>query len=130
MIETIQWRSSIEAFHSSKKSVRNTCQVTCEFVEYEVSCTYHHFPIVWFLCMYYLLNTFFQMCLILSGDIETNPGPSTTKICPSCDAQIHIRKKIRMCGYRFNQNYQNLKIACLCFSYQKLLKSWYVNRTW
>ena len=109
MIETMQWRASIGAFYTSKKSVRNTCQVRCEFVEYEISCTSHHFPIVCFLSMYYVLNIFFQMFLVLSGDIETNPGPSTTKICPSCDAQIHIRKKICMCGYRFNQNYQHLK---------------------
>ena len=39
----------------------------------------------------------------------TNPGPITTKTCPCCDAQLHIRKKICICGYAFNQNYQNLK---------------------
>ena len=54
------------------------------------------------------INVFFQMSLILSGDIETNPGPITTKTCPCCDAQLHI-KKICICGYAFNQNYQNLK---------------------
>ena len=115
MIDTNQWRASIGAFNISNKSVR-TCihdKVRCgydclEFMEYEVSSTCNYL-IVWFLSAYYVLNVFFQMCLILSGDIETNPGPITTKTCPSCDAQIHIRKKICTCGYAFNQNYQNLK---------------------
>ena len=115
MIDTNQWRASIGAFNISNKSVR-TCihdKVRCgydclEFMEYEVSSTCNYL-IVWFLSAYYVLNVFFLMCLIFSGDIETNPGPITTKTCPSCDAQIHIRKKICTCGYAFNQNYQNLK---------------------
>ena len=115
MIDTNQWRASIGAFNISSKSVR-TCihdKVRCgydcvEFMEYKVSSTCNY-SIAWFLSVYYVLNVVFQMCLILSGDIETNPGPITTKTCPSCDAQIHIRKNICICGYAFNQNYQNLK---------------------
>ena len=59
------------------------------------------------LCISYVLTIFFQMSLILSGDVETNPGP-VTKTCPSCNLQIHIRKKICMCGYIFNRNHLNL----------------------
>ena len=47
------------------------------------------------------------MLLLICGDIESNPGP--VKTCPSCNAQIHIRKKGCVCGYLFNRNYQNLK---------------------
>ena len=116
MIDTNQWKASIGAFNISNKSVRTCCihdKVRCgynclEFIEYEV-CSTCNYSFVWFLSVYYVLNVFFQMCLILSGDIETNPGPITTKTCPSCDTQIHIRKKICACGYAFNQNYQNLK---------------------
>ena len=106
MIDTNQWRASIGAFNiSTKRSVSYTDdKIWCDCLECK-SCTCH--PITWFMSVYYVLNVFFQMCLILSGDIETNPGP--VKTCPSCDAQIHIRKKICMCGYVFNQNYQNLK---------------------
>ena len=120
MIDIIQWRASIGGFNISVQSVRNTCidnnircdNIRCdslEFIEYEVPSTCHYFPIVWFLSVYYVLNIFFQICLILSGDIETNPGPISYKTCPSCDAQIPIRKKICLCGYAFSQKYQNLK---------------------
>ena len=111
MIDTTQWRASIGAFHNSKMSVRNTYM--CDKVKYDCfkfivdEISFHHFSIVWFLSMYYVLTTFFQMSLILSGDVETNPGP-VTKTCPSCDLQIHIRKKICMCGYAFNRNHLNL----------------------
>lgn len=114
MIDINQWRASIGAFNISRRSVsytNDTIGCDClEFMEYEVFCMYHYFPIVCFLSVYYALNVFFQMFLILSGDIETNPGP--VKTCPSCDAQIHIKKKICMCGYAFNQNYKQL-IRCL-----------------
>ena len=117
MIDIIQWRASIGGFNISVQSVRNTCidnniwcdNIRCdslEFIEYEVPSTCHYFPIVWFLSVYYVLNIFFQICLILSGDIETNPGPISYKTCPSCDAQIPIRKKICLCGYAFSQKYQ------------------------
>ena len=112
MIDTIQWRASIGGFNNiSVQSVRNACignNIRCDsldFIEYKVPST-HYFPIVWFLSLYYVLNIFFQICLILSGDIETNPGPISHKTCPSCDAHIPIRKKI---CYAFSQKYQNLK---------------------
>ena len=117
MIDTNQWRASIGAFNiSTKRLVSYTDDnIWCdclEFIECECIC---HFPR--FLSVCYILNIFFQMCLILSGDIETNPGP--VKTCPSCDAQIHIRKKICTCGYVFNQNYQNLNPFPICASPSK-----------
>ena len=68
MIDTNQWRATIGAFNVSKNPVR-TCiveKVRCgyEFIGYEISCIY--FPIVWFLFVYYVINVFFQMSLILS----------------------------------------------------------------
>ena len=49
------------------------------------------------LCPKYL----FQISLILSRDIEINPGPVINKTCPSCDAQVPIRKKTCVCGHMF-----------------------------
>ena len=114
MIDINQWRASIGSFYiSTKRSASytyDTIRYDClEFMEYEVSCIYHYFPIVWFISVYYVLNVFFQMSLLLSGDVETNPGP--VKTCPSCDAEIHIRKKICICGYVFNQRYHLPKLT-------------------
>ena len=38
--------------------------------------------------------------LLLSGDVETNPGP-VTKVCPACSRSVHIRKTICDCGNVF-----------------------------
>ena len=35
--------------------------------------------------------------LLLSGDVETNPGP-VTKVCPACSRSVHIRKTVCDCG--------------------------------
>ena len=122
MIGTSQWQASIGAFNiSTKRSVSyadNKTGCEClEFIEYEVSCTCHYFPIVWFLSVYYVLNVFFQMLLLICGDIESNLGP--VKTCPSCNAQIHIRKKVCVCGYLFNRNLKTLSPFPTCASPSK-----------
>ena len=38
--------------------------------------------------------------LLLSGDVETNPGP-VTKVCPACSRSVHIRKTVCDCGNVF-----------------------------
>ena len=38
--------------------------------------------------------------LLLSGDVETNPGPAT-KVCPACSRLVHIRKTVCDCGNVF-----------------------------
>ena len=45
-----------------------------------------------------MLHCFLYACilLLLSGDMETNPGPVTT-VCPECSRLVHIRKNA--CDY-------------------------------
>ena len=43
-------------------------------------------------CCYYYVRV-----LLLSGDVELNPGPC--KYCPACNASIHIRRVYCDCGY-------------------------------
>ena len=131
MIDIIQWCASIGVFNNiSVQSVRNACidnNIRCdslEFIEYEVPST-HYFPIVWFLSLYYVLNIFFQISLILSGDIETNPGPISHKTCPSCDAHIPIRKRFACVVMHSAKNINNISIAYLCFTFQK--SHWYLR---
>ena len=110
MIDIIQWRVSIGAFNNTKSVI--ACinnEVMCDSpIHCKVTCTCQFFPLVWFVSIYYVLNIFFQICLLRSGDIETNPGP-VNKTCPSCDAQIPIRKKACVCGHVFNQKYRSLQ---------------------
>ena len=111
MIDLVQWRVTIGAFNT--KSVigcvnndESMCDnppiqctvITCEF-----------FPLMWFVLVYYVLNIFFQICLILSGD----PGPGPVKSCPSCDAQVPLRKKVCVCGHVFHHKYRSLQHAHL-----------------
>ena len=35
-----------------------------------------------------------SMLLLCSGDIELNPGPGCYVMCPNCNVQVHIRKKL------------------------------------
>lgn len=93
MIDLVQWRVTIGAFNAAKSvivCITNDNECMCD----SLSCQF--FPLK--LCSIYL----FQICLILSGDIETNPGP-VNKSCPSCDAQVPLRKKVCVCGHVFNQ---------------------------
>ena len=46
---------------------------------------------------------YFQRILLLSGDIEQNPGPVVNKICPLCKESVHIRKTVCKCGHRFSK---------------------------
>ena len=46
---------------------------------------------------------YFRRILLLSGDIEQNPGPVVNKICPLCKESVHIRKTVCKCGHRFSK---------------------------
>ena len=35
-----------------------------------------------------------SILLLCSGDIELNPGPGCYVMCPNCNIQVHIRKKL------------------------------------
>ena len=61
-----------------------------------------------------MLCFFFHSCLslqllLLCGDVETNPGP-TTKQCPECYSSVHVRVAICLCGYIFKCN--KIMITC------------------
>ena len=114
MIDITQWRAVIGSFHS--KEVRCDClrkEIPCTPV---IECTYELsscYPISWLvsICVVFnLLSVIFQLFLILCGDIETNPGPVTSKSCPICNAQIHIRKQVCTCGYVFNQRHRKPRL--------------------
>ena len=42
---------------------------------------------------------YYQSLLLLSGDVELNPGPN--KICPMCKVAVPVRKKECPCGHVF-----------------------------
>ena len=96
MIDITQWRVSIGTFNSNAarsvtftavdKEVPYQCCLD-NGMYYQYHCHYSAF--VWFVSTYYVLNIFVFICLILSGDIETNPGPVVYKKCPECGDQIH-----------------------------------------
>ena len=44
------------------------------------------------------------LLLLLCGDIETNPCPTVTKVCPNCIIHYIIRMKLYTCGYVFIRN--------------------------
>ena len=110
MIDITQWRAVIGSFHHK--------QVSCDCFINEIprtpiiECTYESFSyyppsLLVSVCVgLNFLSVIFQLLLILSGDIETNPGPVICKSCPICDAQIHIRKQVCTCGYVFNQRHR------------------------
>ena len=41
-----------------------------------------------------------SMLLLRSGDVEVNPGPACYVACPHCNMQVHVRKKVCVCGFR------------------------------
>ena len=47
--------------------------------------------------------------LLLCGDIETNPGP-TTKVCPECSCHFTL-KSLCLCGYSF-KSAKNVTTVC------------------
>ena len=109
MIDITQWCVVIGSFHS--KEVSCNClskEIPCTPV---IECTYELSscsPPSWLvsICVFFnLLSVIFHLLLLLSGDIEPNPGPVINKSCPICNAQIHIRKQVCTCGYVFNQKH-------------------------
>ena len=100
MIDIIQWRASVGVFnnvHRLSKSVTTILSDDNCFVAF--GNMYYQYAVIWFGLIYFLVNVYYHaLCLILSGDIETNPGP-VYKVCPKCDSRIHIKKKVCLCGY-------------------------------
>ena len=49
----------------------------------------------------FMFERYYQNVLLLSGDIELNPGPRACKVCPSRKMSIHIKKIVCDYGHRF-----------------------------
>ena len=45
-----------------------------------------------------------SMLLLCSSDIELNPGPGCYVMCPNCNVQVHIRKKLVIVVIGFLKN--------------------------
>ena len=62
-------------------------------------------PLVYYdvaMCYSNILQMYFSFCfrLLLSGDVELNPGPTVYKACPQCNNQVHIRSVVCIsCGF-------------------------------
>ena len=113
MIDIPQWRASIGAFNSvcqSKKSVTTTIRE--DYYSIGVSDIYCYKIFIWSASLYCVMYVSFSaLCLVLSGDIETNPGPFH-RLCPECNEHIHIKKKVCSCGYIFCKKSRNFtKVA-------------------
>ena len=53
------------------------------------------------------------MQLMLSGDIESNPGPNVYKDCPICNKPVYIRcKSCSSCGFSFKKHVRGVSNTC------------------
>ena len=103
MIPTEQWRITIGSFAGGKTSipatfrdVRTRTMVNTPRSWYGI--TFGGLYI--FLCIYSLIT----LVLLLSGDVELNPGPVNCKTCPDCLCQkVPIKLKVCNCGYIFHK---------------------------
>ena len=51
-----------------------------------------------------IVGVFTFLQLLLSGDVESNPGPNVQKDCPICNKVVPIRSKsCSSCGFKFNK---------------------------
>ena len=108
MIDITQWQATIGTFNTMK-SFPITSLNTKASSKYCIDDEVNYSTIMWFVSIYYVLNIFFSICLILSGDIETNPGPVVYKICPKCEEKVHIKKKSCLCGHIFIKKSRDFK---------------------
>jgi len=52
---------------------------------------------------YCIMLYFIFLCLLVCGDIETNPGPGLYMVCPSCEGKVHVQKSVCSCGFVFKK---------------------------
>ena len=50
-----------------------------------------------------------SMLLLSSGDVEVNPGPFYT-VCPNCNIQVHVRKKLVNVVISFLENMESWQL--------------------
>ena len=100
MIHLEQWRATIGSFAGGKTSihipatfrdVRTRTMVTTPRSWYGITIG------VLLLCSYSIIT----LVLLLSGDVELNPGPVNCKTCPICLCEKPIKLKVCNCGHIF-----------------------------
>ena len=47
----------------------------------------------------FIMLSFIFTYLLLSGDIESNPGPGLYIVCPLCKEKVHVQKCVCSCGF-------------------------------
>ena len=104
MITTQQWRVSIGAFAGGKSSTPSASRYGGMKISTTHTTTRSWYGVVnssW-LCTFSLFVII--VMLIMSGDIELNPGPVNCKTCPRCLTEtVSIKLKVCSCGYVFNK---------------------------
>ena len=95
MIDLSQWRASIGFFNSRVRCIgREYCSSTDSVSLHTVVSVVLDVTV-----LQMLMYAITVLLLLLCGDIETHPGPVCYTVCPNCNIQVHIRKKICECGY-------------------------------
>ena len=88
MVSIEQWRAAIGGFNHWK--IITAPSISCKYLSLVLCCLYA--------CIYVQL-----LVLLLSGDVETNPGPPY-KLCPQCSTSVNIKKAICECGFVFRKS--------------------------
>ena len=88
MVSIEQWRAAIGGFNHLK--IITAPSISCKHLSLVLCCLYA--------CIYVQL-----LVLLLSGDVETNPGPPY-KLCPQCSTSVNIKKAICECGFVFRKS--------------------------
>jgi len=99
MIDVNQWRASIGTFcrfnWTSRSAVITHHEQVCN--SSKIMWLFVHLP-----CFFTIAFYFIFLSLLLSGDIEVNPGP-IYRNCPECDQKVHIRQRNCTCGHIFDK---------------------------
>ena len=88
MISLDQWRATIGCFASCRMPK------SCMFIKCR-SCVSHECV----MCVIIVYASIIGMLLIVSGNVELNPGPN--KKCPKCECSVGPRTKKCECGHVF-----------------------------
>ena len=76
MITISQWRASIGGFSGGRRKTKTETLVSSGDFK-NVKLSYHNFFVITILCLGICIN---HKSLMLSGDIELNPGPNTGEL--------------------------------------------------
>ena len=89
MVSIEQWRAAIGGFNHLKIVTASSISISCKHLSVVLCCLYAC------ICV--------QLVLLLSGDVQTNPGPPY-KLCPQCSTSVNIKKAVCECGFVFHKS--------------------------